>query len=82
MYLQRTISLLADIHWQMALNDQMCADLHCDIHLLKKPLCGYPQHAPEIAAEIGFVYIVWPYYLPQCCICCGYRAGTVQQYKH
>ena len=49
--------LLADVHWQVALNNLMCTSLYCGIHLLRKPLCGYPQHIPEIAAEIGFAHI-------------------------
>ena len=57
------MSLLANIRWQVALNNPTCANLYHGIHLLRKPLCGYPQHIPEIAAEIGFVYTAQPRHL-------------------
>jgi len=60
MYPQRTTLLLANVRWQVALS----ANLHRGIHLLKKLLCRYPQHAPEIAAEIGFAHIAQPHHLP------------------
>ena len=56
------MSLPANIYWQVALN-LIYADLYYGIHLLKKPLYGYSQHVPEIAAEIGFIYIAQPRHL-------------------
>ena len=70
------MSLLANIRWQVALN-LIYIDLYRGIYFLKKPLCGYFEHVPEIATEIGFAYIARPRHLLQYCTYRGYGVGII-----